>query len=74
MQHEWSLLFASNVALMQVAFIDHVFLIDVINLASILEEKEWKQLAAAIFCNESNVTLGEAVSPSPHSFQAFCFF
>ncbi|XP_070176617.1 exonuclease mut-7 homolog isoform X2 [Littorina saxatilis] len=47
-----------RVALLQVATRDHAYLLDANRLADVLDTAGWQKLATAIFCDETNLTLG----------------
>ncbi|KAL8608208.1 hypothetical protein ACOMHN_016663 [Nucella lapillus] len=51
-----------RVALLQVAIADGVYLLDAMRLRDILDDDGWKRLAAALFCDENNLTLGYGLS------------
>ncbi|XP_021375991.1 exonuclease mut-7 homolog isoform X2 [Mizuhopecten yessoensis] len=47
-----------RVALMQLAVLDHIFLLDVISLSQQLQEDDWQQFVACVFCNPAILKLG----------------
>ena len=47
-----------RIALLQVATADHVYLLDAVRLADVLDDSGWQRLASALFCDEKNLTLG----------------
>ncbi|XP_060070082.1 exonuclease mut-7 homolog isoform X2 [Ylistrum balloti] len=47
-----------RVALMQLAVMDHIYLLDLVYLSQHLQMDDWKQLAARFFCNPAILKLG----------------
>ncbi|XP_069121418.1 exonuclease mut-7 homolog isoform X1 [Argopecten irradians] len=47
-----------RVALMQLAVVDHIYLLDIIYLSKNLQEDDWQQFVARIFCNPAILKLG----------------
>ncbi|XP_033725310.1 exonuclease mut-7 homolog isoform X2 [Pecten maximus] len=58
---EWKPGFGNTVqrlALMQLAVLDHIYLLDIIYLSQHLQEDDWQQFVACVFCNPAILKLG----------------